>query len=138
LFQHLPHLAGHHAGELLLARREQVAHAAEHVATLRGGSAAPALEALLGRPDGALDVFPPRPREKADQILRVCGVAILEIFASARLDPLAANEVPKLLSHHSSLGRRRAPLISLRGFWSVRSRMARADGHGHTSSRTRP
>src|SRR5690606_12508233 len=91
-------------GDLVLARGQDVAHAADDVATLGRGRAAPALEALARGVDRALHVFSARERPQADEVVLVRGVAVLEELARRGVDPLASDEVAKPFAHDAPPG----------------------------------
>ena len=97
--QHLAHLARHRVGDGFLALDQEVAHPAQHVAARRRRGARPEREAPLGRAHRRLDVGRVGIRKAPDQIVGVGRVAVLEVGAVSRRDPLAADEVAERLSH---------------------------------------
>jgi hypothetical protein len=99
LVQDLAHLPRHGVGDLLLAFRQQVADAAQHIAPQRRRRPAPLVEAALRRLNRLLQVVTRGTGERADQIVRVGRVPVLERAAALRVDPLACNEILERLGH---------------------------------------
>ena len=104
LGERLAHLARHEVGDLVLARRHQVADAPQHVAAGRRRRAAPELEAAPRRRHGPLHVLHAGEREAADDVARVGRIHVVEVLARGGGDPLTGNEIPEGL--HASLGAR--------------------------------
>ena len=92
LGEHLPHLAAHQLGQLVLAVLEQPREAEQDRAALRRGNEPPLLERGFRRLDGAVDVRGGRARERAERLARRRD-ARLEHLAGRPLEPLAADEV---------------------------------------------
>ena len=91
--ERLAHLARHDVGEFFLAGRQQVAHATQYVTTRRRRRALPDLVAAASTGHRRLDVGGAGGGEQADQITLISGIAVLEVGAGGRGNPLAANEV---------------------------------------------
>ena len=81
------------SGEFFLARDQDLAGAAQHIAARGSRRAAPELEAALGRRDRGVDIGRARVRKAADYVPRIGGIDVVEIFAVGRRGPLAGDEV---------------------------------------------
>src|SRR5690606_12471158 len=94
------------------ARGEQVADATEHVAAQRCRRPPPLRESLASGSDGAVHVLRVGAREQTYDVVRIRGVAVLEIFTGGGLHPLPADVVPELLRHLIISAARAAPAPS--------------------------
>ena len=93
LRQHLAHLAGHRIGNRVLALHQEVANPAEHVTPGGGRCSRPDLESSFGRADGRIDIARIRIGKPPNQIVRLGGIAVLEVRLRRWLYPLASDEV---------------------------------------------
>ncbi len=103
LRQHLPHLARHLAGKLFLPRNHQVADLPQDVAPLRRRDQPPLLEGRPGRLHRFVHVLLPRSGERADDLVPVGGIPVLECLARPGINPLPVDEILKFLWHEPFL-----------------------------------
>ena len=93
LLQHLPHLARHLARDRFLVALEDVADGVEILGALRRGRQPPRLKRAVRGVDGGVQIVRVRLLKRADEIVVVGGIAILERLAALRRDPLAVDVV---------------------------------------------
>ena len=126
---HLPHLAHHQLGQLVLVLDEALRDPEENLAAARRRRQAPALVGLLRGLDRAVDVGLRRARERPDRLARG-RVRRVERVVAGGVDPLAADEVLRSLCR---CGRHLAPCR----FSAVDSRLRVMPTVGDKASRTR-
>src|ERR1051325_1945860 len=93
LVEHLPHLPGHLAGDLFLVALEHRADRVEVLRALRRGDEAPALVGAVRGVDRGVQIVGAGVLERADDVVAVGGVDVLERLAARRLDPLSVDVV---------------------------------------------
>ena len=133
---HLPHLARHQVGQLVLVLAQELAEPEEDLAALRRRHEPPVLERRLRRRDRAVDVGGARARERRER-LAGRGDERLEGLAALGADPLAADEVLETLRGQPSP---RRSLVDGSGSAIVRRReraRSRAAGGGRASRAAR-
>ena len=105
----LAHLVRHQVGQLGLALGEEGGEAVQHLRALGSRSQAPLVVGRARGRDGAVDVFGPGLRKRAEH-LAGRGTQALERLPGGGIDPLAADEVLEGLR----LGRRHAATLAER------------------------
>ena len=78
LLEHLAHFAGHVTRELLFAFDDQLGSTKQDLGSLRRGCQAPGVERVACSLDGCRAVVDRRVWKQANEIVAICGIAILE------------------------------------------------------------